>query len=43
MLLYKIGTGVNQLREMGWETGTIEQQFRDRFQQIGTFLYYSFL
>jgi len=30
-----VGSGVNQLREMGWETGTFEQQFRDRFQQIG--------
>jgi len=29
------GSGVNQLRELGWETGTFEQQFRDRFQQIG--------
>lgn len=30
-----VGSGVNQLRELGWETGTFEQQFRDRFQQIG--------
>lgn len=33
-----VGSGVNQLRELGWETGTFEQQFRDRFQQIGKFL-----
>jgi len=29
------GSGVNQLRELGWETGTFEQQVRDRFQQFG--------
>lgn len=29
------GSGVNQLRELGWETGTIEQQVRSRFQQFG--------
>jgi hypothetical protein len=30
------GSSVNHLRELGWETtGTFEQHFRDRFQQLG--------
>jgi len=31
-----VGSSVNHLRELGWETtGTFEQQFRDRFHQLG--------
>jgi len=30
-----VGSSVNSLRELGWETGHFEQQVRDRFQQFG--------
>jgi len=32
-----VGSGVNHLRELGWETGTIEQQVRNRVQQFGIY------